>query len=71
MANAKTEHSRQLRQKTADQYQREKLASGEIAQITIRADAQTIENFKAMLAEIGGTRPEALRKLYALYQQQK
>lgn len=71
MANAKTEHSRKLRQQTADQYQREKLASGEIAQITIRADAQTIENFKAMLAEIGGSRPEALRKLHEIYRQQK
>lgn len=71
MSNANTKHSKALRKATTAQWQREKLESGELAQILIRADAETINNFKVMLEEIGGSRPEALRKLYQFYQAKK
>lgn len=71
MANANTEHSRNLRAATADKIQREKLASGEYAQITIRSDAKTMQEFKKMLDEIGGKRPEAIKKLIEIYKSSK
>ena len=71
MSNANTKHSKALRKATTAKWQREKLERGELAQILIRADAETIKNFKAILEEIGGSRPEALRKLYQFYQAKK
>lgn len=71
MSNANTKHSKALRKATTAKWQREKLERGELAQILIRADSETINNFKFMLEEIGGSRPEALRKLYQFYQAKK
>lgn len=71
MSNANTKHSKALRKATTAKWQREKLERGELAQILIRADAETINSFKSMLEEIGGSRPEALRKLYQFYQAKK
>lgn len=71
MSNANTKHSKALRKATTAKWQRKKLERGELAQILIRADAETINNFKAILEEIGGSRPEALRKLYQFYQAKK
>ena len=71
MSNANTKHSKALRKATTAKWQREKLERGELAQILIRADSETINNFKIMLKEIGGSRPEALRKLYQFYQAKK
>ncbi|UOO81173.1 hypothetical protein LVJ83_09325 [Uruburuella testudinis] len=71
MANANTEHSRKLRAATAAKVQKEKLASGEYAQITLRTDTKTMADFKAILDDIGGKRPEALKKLIEIYWAQK
>ena len=71
MSNANTKHSKAIRKATTAKWQREKLERGELAQILIRADSETINNFKTMLEEIGGSRPEALRKLYQFYQAKK
>ena len=71
MSNANTKHSKALRKATTAKWQREKLERGELAQILIRADSETINDFKTMLEEIVGSRPEALRKLYQFYQAKK
>lgn len=65
--NSMTAHSVALRNKTSSEWQREN--KDKFDQVLIRAAAQTgiIEEFKAILDEIGGTRPEAVKKLCELY----
>ena len=49
MSNANTKHSKAIRKATTAKWQREKLERGELAQILIRADTETINNFKSIL----------------------
>lgn len=71
MANSNTEHSKRLRAKTSIQWEKEKLASGEIAQLRLKTDTETIENFKALLSVFGKSRPVAMRNLVSWYNENK
>ena len=67
MANANTEHSRKLRAASAAAHRRRAKAAGEIAQLSLQTRTEVIEDFKALLASFGSTRPQALAALCALH----
>lgn len=65
--NPMTDHSVALRQKTAAEWQRDN--KDKFDQVLIRAPSSTgiVEELKAVLDDIGGTRPEAIKKLCEIY----
>lgn len=67
MANAKTEHSKWLRAKTATEYNKKLLANGTVKQISLKLPTEIANNFDAIVAELGVSRPECLRILCELY----
>lgn len=67
MANAQTEHSKQLRAKTAAEWKRKKRESGLAKQFTVSLETSLSEEFNAILAEIGGTKAQAIKKLCEMY----
>ena len=67
MANANTEHSKKLRARTAAEHLRRKKAAGEVAQMTLLAKTEVMDDFKALLASFGGSRAEAMAALNALH----
>lgn len=71
MANSNTEHSRKLRAKTAQAHVRKLLESGTVKQFTVRLPTETANELNAILAEIGGTKPQAIKILCEIYRKQK
>ncbi|KDB45394.1 hypothetical protein KZ386_10800 [Glaesserella parasuis] len=69
MANSMTEHSRKLRSKTANEYNKRMLAEGKVKQFSVRMETPIADEFVAILAEIGGTKAEAIKKLCEIYRQ--
>ncbi|MFK5040767.1 hypothetical protein ACI3P4_07500 [Glaesserella parasuis] len=69
MANSMTEHSRKLRSKTANEYNKRMLAEGKVKQFSVRMETPVADEFVAILAEIGGTKAEAIKKLCEIYRQ--
>lgn len=70
MANSQTEHSKKLRAQTAKEYNKRMLAEGKYKQFTTRLDAETFEAFNALLAQMGESKPKAIRKLCEIHLQQ-
>ncbi|MFK5217316.1 hypothetical protein [Glaesserella parasuis] len=64
-----TEHSRKLRSKTANEYNKRMLAEGKVKQFSVRMETPVADEFVAILAEIGGTKAEAIKKLCEIYRQ--
>ncbi|CAM2909686.1 hypothetical protein N5918_10095 [Glaesserella parasuis] len=71
MANSMTEHSRKLRSKTANEYNKRMLAEGKVKQFSVRMETPIADEFASVLAEIGGTKAEAIKKLCEIYRQNK
>lgn len=71
MANSNTEHSRKLRAETAKAHVKKLLESGVVKQFTVRLPTETAEELNAVLAEIGGTKPQALKALCEFYRRHK
>ncbi|ACL32271.1 hypothetical protein Q7267_11145 [Glaesserella parasuis] len=69
MANSMTEHSRKLRSKTANEYNKRMLAEGKVKQFSVRMETPVADEFVAILAEIGGKKAEAIKKLCEIYRQ--
>ena len=67
MANAQTEHSRKLRQKTASEARRKKLASGEYRSLTIQGKAADIDIIDRAVEKAGGSRLQALKHICAAF----
>lgn len=67
MANALTEHSRKLRAKTANEYNKRMLAEGKMKQFSVRMETAIADEFSLVLAEIGGTKAQAIKKLCDIY----
>lgn len=65
MANANTEHSKKLRQATAQKWQREKLKSGEYKQFSVQGKAEDVDVILAAIGRAGGSRVQALKKICA------
>lgn len=71
MANSNTEHSRKLRVKTAQAHVKKLLESGTVKQFTVRLPTETADELNAILAEIGGTKTQAIKTLCEMYHNQK
>lgn len=67
MANSNTEHSRKLRQKTANEYNKRMLAEGKIKQINLRLSAELADEFNALLKQLGETKPKAIKAIIEHY----
>lgn len=63
MANSNTEHSRQLRAKTAAAHTKRKLADGSLKQYGMQLKREDAELFERVSAEIGGSRPNVIKTL--------
>lgn len=67
MANSNTEHSKKLRAKTAAEHNRKMSASGKVRPITLRLESSVADEFDAVLAELGATRPAGIKALCEFY----
>lgn len=67
MANAQTEHSRKLRQKTAAEARRKKLASGEYRSLTVQGRASDMDIIDRAVEKAGGSRIQALKVICAAF----
>ena len=70
MANSMTEHSRKLRSKTANEYNKRLLAEGKVKQFSVRMETEIADEFNAILTEIGGTKAQAIKRLCEIYRSQ-
>lgn len=71
MANAQTEHSKKLRAKTSAEHTKKLLAEGKVKRYGFMLKTEVAEEFDAVLAELGGSRPEAIKALCAFYRSHK
>ena len=71
MANSNTEHSKELRRKTAAAHAKKQMELGLMKQITMRAATPIIDDFDAIAAELGLSRPKTLEILCQLYYESK
>lgn len=69
MSNSMTEHSKKLRAKTAAAANKKALEEGRVRQIVLRMNTPDADEFDAVLAEFGGSRPQAIKALCAFYRQ--
>lgn len=67
MSNSNTEHSKQLRAKTAAEWRRKQKEEGGKKQISMLADAEEAEEFKALCEQMGLSKPKALKALIDFY----
>ncbi|NBI12543.1 hypothetical protein GVX81_02670 [[Haemophilus] felis] len=70
MANAMTEHSKQLRAKTAAEWKRKQRELGLAKQFSVTLETAVCDELNAILAEIGGTKAQAIKRLCELYRRQ-
>ncbi|MDH3000649.1 hypothetical protein A1D23_09475 [Chelonobacter oris] len=63
MAYAKTEHSKKLRVKGAAAWNKKQLADGVAKRMTLQLPADIADEFDAICAELGLSRPQALKRL--------
>lgn len=71
MANSNTEHSKKLRAKTAATYTKKLLESGAARRILLQLPADLADEFDSVLAEFGGSRPQAIKALCEFYRANK
>lgn len=67
MANAQTEHSRKLRAKTASEWTQKQISEGKIKQVKMNLSAELTDEFDALVAEQGTSRPKTLKMLIDFY----
>ncbi|QLB44846.1 hypothetical protein [Mannheimia pernigra] len=67
MANAQTEHSRKLRAETARRLNDKALAEGKARRILMQLSAEVADEFDAICAELGVSRPQAIKTLCEMY----
>lgn len=67
MANAQTEHSRKLRAETARRLNDKALAEGKARRILMQLSAEVADEFDAICAELGVSRPQAIKALCKMY----
>ena len=67
MANSQTEHSKKLRAKTAAEYNKKVLESGQAKRINMQLTMEVANAFDTIAAELGVSRPECLRILCESY----
>lgn len=71
MANANTDHSKKLRAKTATAHTKKALEKGEIRRILLQMPTELANEFDAILAELGNSRPQAIKALCEFYRANK
>ncbi|CDG00413.1 hypothetical protein [Avibacterium paragallinarum] len=67
MANSMTEHSRRVRAETARRLNDKAIAEGRARRILMQLPADLADEFDAICAEMGVSRPQALKALCELY----
>lgn len=67
MANSMTEHSRRIRAETARRLNDKAIAEGRARRILMQLPAEVADEFDAICAEMGVSRPQALKALCELY----
>lgn len=71
MANSKTDHSKKLRAKTAAEFNKRMLETGKMKQISLKLNSELADEFDAVLAELGESRPQAIKALCEFYRTHK
>ncbi|QQF76669.1 hypothetical protein JFL52_07510 [Histophilus somni] len=69
MAYAKTEHSRKLRIKTANEWNKKRLEAGIVKRITMQFATEDANELDAIAQELGLSRPQAIKKLCEIYRE--
>lgn len=69
MANSMTEHSRRVRAETARRLNDKAIAEGRARRILMQLPAEVADEFDAICAEMGISRPQALKALCKLYRE--
>lgn len=67
MSNSMTAHSKKLRAKTAAAHTKKLLESGAVRRILLQMPADLADEFDAVLAELGTSRPQAIKALCEFY----
>lgn len=67
MANSMTEHSRRVRAETSRRLNDKAIAEGRARRILMQLPAEVADEFDAICAEMGVSRPQALKALCELY----
>ncbi|KGQ39949.1 hypothetical protein JP28_12805 [Gallibacterium anatis] len=67
MANSMTEHSRRVRAETARRLNDKAISEGRARRILMQLPAEVADEFDAICAEMGVSRPQALKALCELY----
>ena len=62
-----TEHSKKLRAETAAAHTKKLLESGAVRRILLQLPTAVANEFDAVLAEFGGSRPQAIKALCEFY----
>lgn len=71
MAKTMTEHSRKLRAQTAAERNKRLLSEGKVRAIKVQLDTDLANEFDLILAELGDSRPKAIKALCEFYRQHK
>lgn len=71
MANAKTEHSKNLRSAAAKAHTKKMRESGKVKQIGLSLPADLAIEFDAILSELGDNRTSGIKALCEFYHQHK
>lgn len=71
MANSMTEHSKKLRAKTASAHTKKALEDGKIRRILLQMPTELADEFDAILAELGNSRPQGVKALCEIYRTYK
>ena len=67
MANSMTEHSKKLRAKTSAAHTKKLLENGAVRRISLQMPTAVANEFDAVLAEFGDSRPQAIKALCEFY----
>jgi hypothetical protein len=67
MANSMTEHSKKLRAKTANEYNKRMLKEGKIKQISLRLTPELADEFNALLAQLGESKAKGIQAIVEHY----
>ena len=71
MANSNTEHSKKLRAKNTAEWNKKQMAEGKVKSISMKLDTDLANEFDAILAELGDSRPKGIKALCEFYRSHK
>ena len=69
MTKSITEHSRKVKAEFAAKWNKQQLAQGKVKRMTVQLERADFDEFDAICAELGLSRPQAIKALCAFYRE--